>query len=775
MTKKTAPVPVAVSGWSFDWLVGGIVVLALAHFLTAWRPGIWTWGLDYWAELPLWGRSLLLLLVAAAVFPGVAERVAATVERRVWPRGASWGALAAALALFLLFRTRGYAYGDGYSFRGYLAGGFPDISGNLALMSGDLAVHWLAFKVIVAPLGGSPETVYALLSAAAGVASLAAIAKIAQHLYPKARGARWMVIGAGFSSGMAALWFGHVEAYSLVAATLLWSLLYLLRGRILWGAALWVLACVLHLLAVAFLPVLLWVMFGKRAVSGLLPRRAEALFLIGFVGWGIAGVVFSAVKPGIFVPLWASEETSYTALGLAHLSDTINLLLFVAPVGVIGLLAWLAGAGRKPLDTSLGILAVAAASLWFFSFWVDPLIGAFRDWDLIGVYGIPLSILGAALLARGASATGGVRAQWVMIGALALVHSGAFVLGARDEQAVVARVDRLVREDPHYTQQFHRGERLMSWAYVLAHLTGDRQTAIEHLRKRSIWQPRDVNSWRNLGSLHWQLQQFDSAAVCFEKALELSPNDAQALEQLGLTYSSLQRWDEAKATMLRLEGVRTLKINELNVLAFANLWLKDEAAADSLAQVSIARDPNQQEAYYYRAIIAEQRTDTVAALELYERALAGGARVEDVYLRCVRLYQAKSRWEDGARVARMWQERFPTSGWASFFLGMSYLATKQYEAAGNAFEATLVNNPRHSLAHFYLATVYRNLGQPDRAKVAAERAIELDSNLAPPYLELVYLAADANDRAAAVAATREYLKRSPVDSGMSYLQQFMEP
>ena len=130
-------------GGSLDWLAAGMVVVCLGHFLAALSPSVWTWGVDYWSEIPLWGRSLLLLLVAAVVVPGIPERIASAVEKTVWPRGAAWIAAGTAFVAFVALRTQGYSYGDGYSFRGYFVSGeLPSVSGHLALMSGDLVAHW---------------------------------------------------------------------------------------------------------------------------------------------------------------------------------------------------------------------------------------------------------------------------------------------------------------------------------------------------------------------------------------------------------------------------------------------------------------------------------------------------------------------------------------------------------------------------------------------------------------------------------------------------------
>lgn len=757
----------------------GVLFLALLHLVTARWPSVWTWGVDYWSVLPVWGQFVMLATIVVAVVPGNAARLAALVPARAWQHWTTWAGAVAALALFMIFRSKGFSYGDAYSFREYFLGGeFPSLSGNLALMSGDLAVHWLTHRALVMPLGGTIEITYSLLSALAGVASLAAIVVIAKQIYPKDRGSRWTLIAAAWTSGMALIWFGHVEAYSLVGAGLLWSIAMLVRGRTVWAWGFWALACAFHLLAVAFLPVLVLTQWGNRLLDGLSLKKLMLLLLAGFVGWGVAASAFGLVKPGIFVTIINTDKSSYSAFSIAHLADTLNLLLFVAPVGLLGLLTLLKQGSTPRTNSeraSIIALGLASASLWYFAFWVDPLIGAFRDWDLIGAFGIPLSLLGAILLLPRSAPQSATRPHWIILTAFAIVHTGGFVLTVQDELKAMDRVDRLVREDVHYSRDFHKGERLMSWAFLLAETPGRKPAAIVHLSNRSQWEPRDLKSWANLGSLYWQLGHYDSAATAFEKALKLDSTDSKTYEQLAFTYSAMQNWKLTSATVEKLASMRAPKPTELNLWAYCLIMDGNNDKGDSLLNVSLSQDPNQQEAHYYKGIVYERRKDTANALASYEQAMLPQTNVEDVYLRCARLYQGQQRWSDAERVATAWMTQFPNSANPPFFVGICRIATQQYAGARDALERAASLDPNSALTQFYLATAYRNLGQTDRALASANRAAAIDPSMALPYLEMVYLAADRGDHAAAVAATNEYLKRSPSDSGMAYLQQFMEP
>lgn len=760
------------------WLTAGIVVICAGHFLTSLSPGIWTWGLDYWSGVPFWARFAALALVFVAAVPQIGQRLADSLERALRARGVRAMAWIFALTLFLAFRSRGHSYGDGYSFRGVIGiDGFPALHGNLTLMTGDIAIHWLVHRLAVAPLGGNVEVTYAILSALGGVFALAAIVQMGRSLFHKTQSARFLLVAAGFSSGLAVMWFGYVEAYTLMAAAVLWMIVFLIQGQrgLAWGV--WLAACVLHLSAAALLPVLVWDLWGENIQWQWTRRRIVLFLFVGFVGAGLLGTLASRFLPGIFVPFFASADTSYTAFSVAHLSDMANLLLFAAPLGVIGAIIWTWHGTRQqpgPEVRAVGLLAIASASLLYFAFWIDPLLGAFRDWDLIGLFGIPFSILGALLIMRVGIGHAASR-SFVLVAAFALGHTGLFVAGLQSETAAMERVDRLIRQDPHYSRNFYRGERLLSWAYILTHIHGRQDLALGHLRNRVDWEPTDHMSWGNLGSAYWFLNQRDSAAACFERSNALSPNNAKTLEQLAVTYSALQQADKARVAFEALAGQRELTISELNTLAFCHFSIGRGASGDSILEVSLGRQPTQHEPHYYRGLFAESAFDTTAAIAHYAAAASIGTAPEDVFVRWARLLNGLHRWDESARVADAWASRFPSSPEAPLVAGICRIATREYDVARRSLERSLSIDSANAVANYYLATAYRNLGQVDAAKSAALRAAQLDPSLHLPYLELLYIAADAGDRAGALAATREYLRRAPGDSGMPYLQQFLEP
>jgi tetratricopeptide (TPR) repeat protein len=783
------PKPLSPTSTIETWLRIAVGLLLFLHMATSFFPRLATWGVDYWSEVPAWARLLVLAIGIVAWIPGLCDRWGARLAGINFHRGWGYFGAGAALAVFLILSEHGYSYGDGYSFRSMFAGGrFPVLHDQLAFMPLDLIAHWAIYRGLVLPLGGNIDSAYALTSAIGGVIALAACARIGRTLFPASRPARWFLIGSAFASGMAGMWFGHVEAYTLVGACLLWALSFLIQSTTrraalagAWGCGL--LAIAFHFLAVALLPALVVGSLPRGMLTRLrgLPKTSQGTLVAAlFVATAVGAKVLAMLRPGTLVPFLPNSETTYTAFCIPHLLDMANLLLFCAPIGVVGVLVWGLGSpgGNETADASerramTMLLGIGALFLWLFAFWIDPLIGAFRDWDLLGAFGVPFSLWGGVIVAD-RLLRGGKTPNWLAIAAVALAHTGLAVLGAHNEAQAMVRVDRLVRQDVHYSRDYHRGYRLASWSQLLTEVGHRGDLARDHLWNRIEWEPGDPNGWRNLGSLYWNLSKLDSAAYCFEQGLKLLPDDSLLSSQLGFVAVKLGRWEEARRTLAGLASTHPVSPEDMNLWAFAELQLQHNAHADSLLEESIRQKPVQQEAYYYRGFMFEAKHDTAAALRDYERSISAEGAAEDAFVRCTNLYQAQRKWSEATRIAQRWAEQYPQSPQAFFFLGIALVGTQQFENANAALLRAVALSPNSALAQYYLALSYRHLGDPAKSKDHALRAIALDSLLSLPYLELIYLAADAKDTSAAVAATHQFLRRSPRDSSQPYLKQFMK-
>ncbi|MEW5874188.1 MAG: tetratricopeptide repeat protein [Candidatus Zixiibacteriota bacterium] len=760
----------------------GMGILAAIEILSSLSPGLHSWGLDFWSEVPLSARLLAFGLLLFALAPPVAGVIDNALREFLRRPAGFFTMLAVALVLFLVFRSRGYAYGDGYSFPAYFIGGsLPEFTDHHWTMALDLVSHWALYRFVMMPLGGSVEWTYAILGAVGGVASLIAIIRIAR-MATSDRVIRAFMLAAGTASAVVVFWFGHMESYTLVNATLLWVLVFAIEAQEkphrIWTAwGMWVLAVAFHQLAVAAIPVLLFAHWRSRRAERVVLPDAKAWVLLGagFLGWAAATFAYRLIGPPIFVPILATSDSGYSAFSLAHLIDMANLLIFVAPLAVFAFAEVMAkppeSEAAKPGVTAL--LAVASASLWYFAFWVDPLLGAFRDWDLLCAFGIPLSLWAALAMASRVPKGGVPRWLWVPVAAFALFHCGGYISTLQNEQKAALRVDRLVGVDPHYGAEFFRGTRLPPWAAIVGRVLDRYDLAREHLRRRVQYDPNDGLAWANLGNAFQKLGIYDSGAVAYKQALIREPQNEKYANNLGILYSMQNKTLEARDAFETAAALSDSSYGSRTMLGLIYLQTGQFELSRKALEEAIALKPSEFGAYYHRALYYESQYDTTRAIVDYEAAIARGGNDEEIFRRLVQLCQFSGRIPQALNACNRWARLFPNSVDPYFLAGTSYIMASKFDSAGMYLTEARTRAPGSGLIAYYLATALRESGQPDRAREVAMQATTLDTTLALPWLELVYLAADAGDTPAAVAATHEFLRRSPGDSGMSYLQPYI--
>lgn len=633
-------------------LLVGFALLFVLHLAGSLAPGVRSWGIDYWSEIPVWAAFGCVGLFVIAIVPQVSSRIDSLVAKVVSRRQFAVAGILLAATLFGVLHSKGLTYGDGYSFPGLLESEMlPQLSGNLRYMVGDLLTHHLLYHYAFAPLGLSVATTYATISVVAGALSLLACVHIARSLYPQNSRARWLLVAAAFTSGTAVLWFGHVEAYSLANTAILWSLAYAIskpqsHRRIILAWLFWLIATFMHLVALAFLPTLVWgtVTRYARVPGGSLSRSRGAVATLGaFLVCALGAAIAGQLKPGILVPIIPTAHSQYTAFSSAHLLDILNLLVFCAPLGLVGCAFWLMSKPRPGTEESASgtaLLSVAAFSLWSSAFWIDPLIGGFRDWDLLGSFGIPASLWGATVAVRRISTERQLCSAWVAVAVVAIAHTGTFIWSVQDEAAAALRNDRMVHEDIHYSANFHSGERRVSWADIMSRCIKRDDLAKSHNQARLMLEPNDPHTWQNLAMNYWNLRQGDSAVIAQRKSAELDPSSSTRWQQLAQICMRLGRIECVRSAYESYIALVDTSCSERNILASVYIDLGIDSLAMPLLNRSLDQKPDNYEAYYLLGIVAEHTGDLALALARYEEATIRGGTPVDLQQRLTRLRQA---------------------------------------------------------------------------------------------------------------------------------------
>ena len=528
-----------------------VVVAFLASRL---GPSNWLWGMNilrYYSSAI--GLLFLGLSVAAIWWIRPLEdssRIARGLSR-ARPLPAAFLAAAAALALFILFRSRSFLLGDGMELiRRIHQGDVPAPRAPLFNLLQPIFFRWFEQD----QSAGSGESA-AAISFLAGFLAVAAVVFHLVRVAHRRPAAALTALVFLLTTGGLQLFFGYVEVYALLATgTLIFVAASFDRltggGRgALAGATIGLAtALVAHPFGTTLLPAWLYLVTGRpEGEAWRLSRRA--LFMItgaaaGLVmvlvllfalhpEWEARGVSLRYLSPkvqfdgllrglaGINKPVsWNSE---YTVFSIRHAADCWN----TAWLSGAAALAFLAGALLLPAGRAafrsppvvLPLLAFVMITLYRV-LWRTPL-GALRDWDLYAGLGFGLAAIAAGLALAGVGRR--LAGPALAAGLYFLVPwVGIQVDVDRAARRHFDGADAEPRPEPMIAAQFHgvMGDRFSS--------IRDFEMAARAYEKALQLRPRHEYAWR-LGMTHFAARRFEQAIPPLEQALELRPDDRTTL------------------------------------------------------------------------------------------------------------------------------------------------------------------------------------------------------------------------------------------------------
>lgn len=172
---------------------------------------------------------------------------------------------------------------------------------------------------------------------------------------------------------------------------------------------------------------------------------------------------------------------------------------------------------------------------------------------------------------------------------------------------------------------------LLEQAYN-AYNNGDYNTAI---RLYSSVSEQTTDILLGLAGAYQSLKQPEKALEYYKKALEKSPSNAEIAYSIGAIYVNMQKYNEAKTYF-----ERTLAINPNNTMAKEALLDMKEVISQTGVQNAVALiehqqyddalkllnkalvdNPNNPDAYYYRATVYDAKTNYLLAINDYKKSL----------------------------------------------------------------------------------------------------------------------------------------------------------
>jgi Tfp pilus assembly protein PilF len=310
--------------------------------------------------------------------------------------------------------------------------------------------------------------------------------------------------------------------------------------------------------------------------------------------------------------------------------------------------------------------------------------------------------------------------------------------------------------DPAVARQMHEA--------VSVAQRGDEQRSLVLVDQLLKEHPSFVPALKLQGMLLEDTGHGPEASVAYEKALTLSPNDAELLLKVGI--AKLVSGDAAKAASLLQRRLRTVPRDEEGLYYLAQAYHlngNDELALKAIREAATVSPASAPVAQKYgellcssgdtdeamRWLLKAQQLDPTLERINFDLAVASYNRMDlekavsysahEVELRpndlndLILLASAEvklARWQDAEAILRRVVAERNDDAAVQVELGHCELELKNYTAAVDALQRALQVDPTQVLAHFFLSRAYSGLGNVAEAQHEAALHKEMMQHIA---------------------------------------------
>ncbi|MGB8656278.1 MAG: tetratricopeptide repeat protein [Candidatus Zixiibacteriota bacterium] len=682
---KEIPAKRVISQRLFErFLLPCTALLVLLHLATIYLIPQYMWGVHFYHFFPAWIGWTLTMLVLTTLIPGVREFLYAKSEALA---GKIDGAFAResqnkifillsllSIPIFWIFRTRLHLLGDGY----FRINDLP--AGKLHLAEwGDGFIHLEVYRAMLKIIPNwTPELTYSIISILCGAAfifiSLKLCSLLGKNGFQKA-----LIFFFLVSLGSIQLFFGYVESYTILQVALLvyiWLAALAFTGRISVVPPLVVLVINigLHVTCLIYVPSFIYLLWERRAGSetqkgpastkdessreGISKRRKAplmarspkvkpilstpilialilSLVIVAFWVHKVATGLEEVGKGMFILPLMATPAYPFGMFSAGHISEFVNQLLLLSPVGLSLIVFFLFFKIRlREFDdrlTNFLILSTVLALVYLFV--VNFTLGS-ADWDLRSAPAPFLGLLAVLLFLRWAedqSATSSsahadgqtstpvgnrIKAWGAVFVCVGLFHTVPWVLINASHSRSVSRYTLIQENDPHPVDATNYNLFKVARILKFANLPDEVIKLYERAIERN---PADTLSYFNLASIYGQNQRYDQAILILDSLFRIDPLYPKANWLMGHIYVKMGQYAKA-----------------LPYLEKALPYLSDNA--DYLFDLGSA--------YYETDHLLEAGTCASAMIELKPGATEGYHLLGLAHVRLGHFEEAKEAWEN---------------------------------------------------------------------------------------------------------------------------------
>ena len=233
-----------------------------------------------------------------------------------------------------------------------------------------------------------------------------------------------------------------------------------------------------------------------------------------------------------------------------------------------------------------------------------------------------------------------------------------------------------------------------------------------------------------LGSAHAGLGRFEPAIACFTRALEIEPDNAEALLNLGVLFANLGRDEEAITCFSKVIAIAPADADAHNNLAI--LLGKKGRHGEAIAAIEQALRIRPAHAVTHLNLgnLLKDCGRTDEAVAAYRKAIACRQDYAAAYNNLGHLLGSLGRNEESASALSQALAIKPDFAEAHNNLGVALSNLGRHDQAIVHFRTALKINPAYAEAHYNAGSLLGNLGHHDQAIACFDRALRLKPSYA---------------------------------------------
>jgi tetratricopeptide (TPR) repeat protein len=249
------------------------------------------------------------------------------------------------------------------------------------------------------------------------------------------------------------------------------------------------------------------------------------------------------------------------------------------------------------------------------------------------------------------------------------------------------------------------------------------------------------NAWSGqlrLGICWMQLSQFEAAALAFEEARKLQPNDVKTNFSLAEAYMKARQLDKAEETYKSLAG-----INPDGATTYYGkiIQMYDEAGqydkAVEAARKVIEVNPKNELAVFNLGIMYMKLQKYDEAVQAFRDALVLKPDYASALYNIGYSYSLAKKWKESVEGFQKYSELTPQDPLGYLNIGVGYMMLKNFEKALEPLRKCIELKPDNAVAYYNLAIVYLNLKDSYSAKEVYKTLLNLNPDYAAKLKKLL--------------------------------------